>query len=473
MILYKLISTPNANYLYDTNKNKLCKINVQQYEALKKYEKIIENNECIKNDKRLDDLMQNGFLGDNLILVIEHPDTKILHELISNSMSQMTLQLTQSCNLRCSYCIYSGNYYNRKHNYKKMDFELAKNSINYFFKNSSHSNDLAIGFYGGEPLLRFNFIKRCVEYAESTNHGKHLYFTITTNGTLLSKGVAEFLCNHNFQITLSLDGPSEQHDKNRKFINGKGSFEVILKNLNSILKNNPDFTKNIMINTVITPYHDLEVLMHFFDEHPFFKNIETQFIEVDQTDIKEEKFQNFPQKYFIIRRYLYFLYLLSMIGKYPKEKLSKLTPQTEYLSNLFYQNIRKSHGSSSICHHGGPCVPGAHRLFVDSDGNYYPCERLTEGTRDACIGNTEEGIDFKKASEILNIGKITESECKNCWCIHLCDMCVKKTLYQGKISKNQKLKSCRMTCKQKYNLLKEICLFSDFDYKFKDLRGSI
>ncbi|WP_242386943.1 hypothetical protein [Enterococcus gallinarum] len=148
-------------------------------------------------------------------------------------------------------------------------------------------------------------------------------------------------------FTLSLDGASKQHDINRRFVNGKGSFEVILKNLNRIVENHPDFAKKIMINTVITPQHDLEELMHFFDEDPFFKNVETQFVEVDQTDIKEDNFQNFPNKYFIIKRYLYFLYLLSMINEYPKEKLSKLTPQTEYLSNLFYQNIKKSRGSTS------------------------------------------------------------------------------------------------------------------------------
>ncbi|MDV7824209.1 radical SAM protein [Enterococcus gallinarum] len=257
MILYKLINTPISNYLY--NKNKICKINEQQYLALKEYETVIENEDSIKKDTRLDNLIKNGFLGDNPIVSIEHPDTQILNELVSNSMSQMTLQLTQNCNLRCSYCVYSGNYYNRQHNNKVMDFELAKNRIDYFFKHSSHSNDLAIGFYGGEPLLCFRFIKKCVEYAESTNPGKNLYFTITTNGTLLTKKVAEYFDNRNFHITLSLDGASKQHDINRRFVNGKGSFEVILKNLNRIIENHPDFAKKIMINTVITPQHDVDI----------------------------------------------------------------------------------------------------------------------------------------------------------------------------------------------------------------------
>ncbi|GAB7306625.1 hypothetical protein EGLA_13920 [Enterococcus gallinarum] len=48
MILYKLINTPISNYLYDKNKNKICKINEQQYLALKEYETVIENEDSIK-----------------------------------------------------------------------------------------------------------------------------------------------------------------------------------------------------------------------------------------------------------------------------------------------------------------------------------------------------------------------------------------------------------------------------------------
>lgn len=462
MLLYKLITTPKSHFLYDTTINKLCKIDDKQFAFLKN-DKTLD-----PKDKIFSKLIDNNFLKNNPIENIEHPDTKILEELTNNSMSQLTLQLTQNCNLRCSYCIYSGNYYNRTHQNLKMDFETAKNSLDYFFENSSHNKELAIGFYGGEPLLCFKFIKKCVAYAEKVNPGKKLYFTITTNGTLLTREVCNYLMDHNFHITLSLDGPEEQHNKNRTFSNGEGSFKTILKNLENISKESPDFFKFITINTVITPKHDLETLMHFFDEHSQFKKIETQFVEVDQTDIKDNNYQTFPVKYIIIKRYLYFLYLLSLIGMYPKEKLSKLTPCNEYLTNLFYQNIKKSSGSTQTCHHGGPCIPGAHKLFVDSMGNLFPCERLNEESKEVCLGSVKDGIDLEKSKNILNIGSITKNECKNCWCINLCDICVKKTLDHGKISRDQKLKSCNLTKKQKYNALRELCLLSDFNYNFKE-----
>lgn len=467
MLLYELIETPKSKFLYDTTINKLCKINNNQYEFLKKF-KNCENVHIIQQDSLCKNLMDSGFLRKSPIEKIEHPDTKILEKLTHNSMAQMTLQLTQNCNLRCSYCVYSGNYYNRTHNNLKMDFETAKKSLRYFFANSSHNKELAIGFYGGEPLLCFKFIKKCVDYAENINPGKKLYFTITTNGTLLTKEVSKYLMNHNFHITLSLDGPEEQHNKNRTFVNGKGSFNKILNNLENISKEYPEFVEYITINNVITPQHDLEQLMHFFDEHPKFKQLETQFVEVDQTDIKDDKYQSFPDKYIIIKRYLYFLYLLSLIGMYPKDKLSKLTPGNEYLTNLFYQNIKNSAGSERTCHHGGPCTPGVHKLFVDSKGNLFPCERLNEESQEVCLGSIDSGININKSKNILNIGSITENECKNCWCINLCDMCVKKTLSHGKISKSQKLEACIITKQQKYNALREICLLNDFNYIFKE-----
>ncbi len=144
----------------------------------------------------------------------------------------ITLQVTQNCNLHCSYCAYSGNYENRSHKALNMDIETAKKGIDYLIEHSPDNEIVDIGFYGGEPLLTFNLIKECVAYAEKKAEGKNMMFNLTTNGTLIKPEMIDFFEKHNVSITISIDGPREIHDLNRKFAHsGTGSFDIMMKNL--------------------------------------------------------------------------------------------------------------------------------------------------------------------------------------------------------------------------------------------------
>ena len=156
---------------------------------------------------------------------------------MDNDLSQLILQVTQQCNLRCAYCAYSGIYEgHRVHQNKRMSFELAKRGIDFFIKHSREKDSIDIGFYGGEPLLEFDLLKKCTEYARGLVEGKELTFGLTTNGTLLKDEIAEYLVENDFRIGISLDGPKREHDINRRFANGKGSFDTIIQNVKRLKK---------------------------------------------------------------------------------------------------------------------------------------------------------------------------------------------------------------------------------------------
>lgn len=126
------------------------------------------------------------------IEVIEHPETPYLPHLLAHNIEQLTLQVTQNCNLRCSYCVYGGSYINRHHCNKRMDFQMAKKAIDFALERSSDSRRLSIGFYGGEPFLEFELIKQCINYVHEMVEGKDVLFTVTTNGTLLTEDKMKF-----------------------------------------------------------------------------------------------------------------------------------------------------------------------------------------------------------------------------------------------------------------------------------------
>ena len=55
---------------------------------------------------------------------------------------------------------------------------------------------------------------------------------------------------------------------------------------------------------------------------------------------------------------------------------------------------------NKIEHHSGPCVPGQLRLFMTVDGNFLPCERVSEQSDTFIIGNVNEGFFMDKVLKI-------------------------------------------------------------------------
>jgi MoaA/NifB/PqqE/SkfB family radical SAM enzyme len=103
-----------------------------------------------------------------------------------------------------------------------------------------------ISFYGGEPLLSFPVIRRIVEFLEEQNRSsrKKARYSITTNGSLASSEVIDFLSRHHFAMTLSFDGLAQDGQR------GEGSFELVLSRLRD-MKGRPGLA--LGVNSVFTP----------------------------------------------------------------------------------------------------------------------------------------------------------------------------------------------------------------------------
>ena len=158
----------------------------------------------------------------------------------------VTLTLTANCNLSCVYC------YEKHDDNKSMSFDTAKYILDSEFEGLKNDDYITIDFFGGEPFLEFELIKKIVSYVREQNiKGRFLpryRFFATTNGTLIHGEIMNFLKAHkNFYLGLSLDGTKWMHDTNRC-----NSFDKI--DLDFFVKTYPEQQAKMTISDFTLPY---------------------------------------------------------------------------------------------------------------------------------------------------------------------------------------------------------------------------
>jgi uncharacterized protein len=397
---------------------------------------------------------------------IEHSLTDYVETELERGVSYIQLQLTQNCNLRCSYCIYSdaNDGRQRSHSAKTMPYETAKRAIDFLAVHSIDNEAVSLGFYGGEPLLEFELMKKIVGYAEEILADKELTFHITINGTLLTQEAAEYLMEKNFRITLSLDGPREIHDANRRFaVNGKGSFDVIMANISQLSELCPDYKKDFMLSMVIDPGNEFDEILKI-SEIEAIKDIMIRTSIVDDSYSKEKI--TFSEKYTEQREYQLFLAYIAGLGKYGKFEASPIVKEEKAQIDAKRRQLVRSEMLPDKGSHGGPCLPGKSRLFVDVNGLLFPCERVSESSDAMQIGSLEKGFDYEKVKALLNIGSLTAEECRNCWAVGHCMLCAKHCDGGDSLSAERKLTYCGGARHNALEMLKNIVLMKEAKYYY-------
>lgn len=471
-VLCRVFNTPMSKYVYDTNRNAIINISDDTYNFLKKNkERGLEDLEELPNEVKL--MMQEGFLSSNKVCKIEHSLTEYLEDILDNKLQTLTLQVTQQCNLRCEYCAYSGTYTNRRHSDKIMDFEMAKKGIDFLVSHSQNSKILNLSFYGGEPILEFDLIKKCIEYIKVKAEGKKITYNITTNATLLNETHIEYLASNDVSLTISLDGPKEIHDKSRKFaVSGKGTFDIIVSKMKKFKEQFPDYYQNINFNCVLDPRNDISCINEFWAKDELLKDsfVNASFISTDNLDEAKRK-ELLVQTYSCKFEYEMFKMFLSKLGRYNKDKVSKIAEASfDTIKNSLFTMRNMANQLPEVFHHGGVCVPGTRKLFMDIQGNLFPCEKCSETSPVMKIGNIGDGFYIEKVERLLNIGKISKDRCKNCWAIRLCNLCAVAVDDGQQLSEKKKQKACKEFMDAQLEWFLYYCMLKEYGYDFDDLK---
>lgn len=152
----------------------------------------------------------------------------------SNGVAILYLLLADGCNLACTYC-YIEKVLPLDYIFTLMSKDTVERSLNLFAQNISKDIDEPkVVIYGGEPLLnktavhfaidRFREMKKAGELPERTS------LVINTNATLIDEEFLQLIAGKDVQIAVSLDGSKDMHDAMRKYKDGSGSYDQVIKN---------------------------------------------------------------------------------------------------------------------------------------------------------------------------------------------------------------------------------------------------
>ena len=335
---------------------------------------------------------------------------------ITRKITDLTLNITGACNLRCRYCWnQSGSYGNSSAGKKRMNQRIATKAVDLLIKESKNAQDLVVDFYGGEPLLNFELIKGTIKYCRGIQrkNKNNFRFLLATNGTLLTKERGRFLIGNGVDVALSLDGSRAIQDAQRPFSGGGGSFDVIMDNINSLGDN---FSRRLVGRATFTPYSTRIVRTFKFLRSLGFERIEL--CESEKAgyglDSNKQFFFSGPKGLKRLKALYY-----NLANFYTREVIKgKLTYKNTYFNRFFKQLSRLYHLQSVV----GSCSAGFSLMAVDMDGSIYPCTAFV-GIPQFSIGTVNSGVDERKLKAFLNIRISSSDTCEGCWAKRICRGC--------------------------------------------------
>ena len=356
------------------------------------------------------------------------PLEEIVQQRLENELTQLTINVTENCNLRCRYCVYSGAYSGRRsHNRaNEISLPLAMRAVDYFAERSKKSARRFLSLYGGEPLLRFDFVKALVEYARQVM--PDVSVAMTTNGTLLDETKMKFLEANDVALTISLDGPEKAHDSNRVYVDGRGTFDSVRASVEMIQRKFPEFyAHKLKINSVVAPHEcSPEMVEDFFASPLMACTWRNQGFSLglinpqDNTFMKTHNYTEYVRNYYVRTCKQFMKAHAGGCG-------AAVTPLTRALLDrqirMIYFRSKLRLREYDFFWPNGICIPGMRSLFVSASGRFYPCEKLYD-YGDMEIGDIESGFDVKKI-----VGFVREyceqavEDCRHCWALRLCGDC--------------------------------------------------
>lgn len=327
----------------------------------------------------------------------------------------LALTVSQTCNLACVYCYASGGSFGGPD--RRMPWDVARQALDALIADTPPGGSVRIAFMGGEPLASRELIRRSVRHARhrAAARAVSVGFSMTTNATLVTAEDADFLAEHRFAVTVSLDGGRAVNDRLRPTRGGAGSFDRVAEGLARLGARSDRIALSARVTA--TPDNlDLEATMTALAALGFTSVGVSPMIAspTGQGALRDEDFTTLLDA--MIRCGEAWLDATLAGGSHPFANLATALGE-------LHRGQPRSHA----------CGAARDYLAVDASGTYSACHRFVNDPLGR-MGALAEGIDHRARSAWLAERAVErQTPCASCWARRLCGGgCHHEVLHAGR-----------------------------------------
>ena len=318
-------------------------------------------------------------------------------------LATLVLEVAQACNLRCTYCYAGGGSYGGPA--RLMSPELARRAARHLVEASGERPRVTLVLFGGEPLLNLAAVEAAVLEGEAAarEHGKELVVSLTTNGTHFTPAALDFLAAHPVSVSVSIDGPPDVHDANRRHAgrNGEGSYANVVAGI-----------ERLVARTSRAPAARVTLVPGQWARVPeVFAHLEALgVLEVGIAPASPIEPRLLPTA---AQEESLFAGFASLAERFLAAAASgRVLP----FSNLL-DLLGRLHGGQVK---SAPCGAGLGYLALDASGRFFLCHRLA-GVARFDVGDIDTGVDHARIAACLEAQAAPRRDaCRACWARSLC-----------------------------------------------------
>lgn len=333
------------------------------------------------------------------------------------NLGSFIINVTEQCNLRCSYCCYSGIYENtRIHGNKSIGKDDVPDLLE-FIENNARKHPINISFYGGEPLLKYNLLQSIILQSEE-RWADDVCFYVATNGVLLDEQRIDWFVDHNVMIAISIDGTAAFHDRFRRTQQGEGSFGKANAALSYLKRRYPEYRKEkVLVLTTVTSFDDLAPLAESWHRDPVLYDIAPTTISALAPNFKEGVAKREWSEVLESHQRLLNLY------EAHRDWIFLSAYFNECVMNWKNRPIIDVGNEVPL----STCLPLNDKIFIDSYGMLHVCEKISNLFP---IGSVKEGIDWVRANKLaFSYYNKRKERCQQCSAIRMCSLCLTSAEY--------------------------------------------
>lgn len=394
---YYVFTVEDQSYLIKLLSNRVDAISQEESDAFLLFQ---------KEQKPLDEaLLHKYHLAGSSAAWETQRRTRWDHLFSNRRLYCLELMMAQECNMRCDYCYGDAHFGGSG----LMSFETAKRALDWLLRTTEaetypHGAEILISFFGGEPLLNYEVVRQSIAYVWEEQKRRDIVFSMTTNLSLLTDEMLDFMCRYPMGLCISFDGRM-QH-RYRRFANGEDSYDKVAENIRRVLAVMPDASGRATLYGDGRMDEMADDLWDMGFRRGYINAASGSLIKGTVLQTKEQTYRELTETYpALTRRYL------TAIKQRDEQTYRRISFDSEFMQSVGYGWNPSINMLSCGC--------GRTLLSVDVNGDIYPCHRFV-GVPEMKLGNIDTPYRELKDEMFAEHITFVNPECQTCFLRFTC-----------------------------------------------------